>query len=44
MLHQGRVVLDVGEEKRAGMDVPDLLDLFEQTRGEQISDDSLLLD
>ena len=44
MLHQGRVVLDVGGEKRAGMDVPDLLDLFEQTRGEQISDDSLLLD
>ena len=44
MLHQGRVVLDVGAEKRAGMDVPDLLDLFERTRGEQISDDSLLLD
>ena len=44
MLHQGRVVLDVGGEKRAGMDVPDLLDLFERTRGEQISDDSLLLD
>ena len=44
MLHQGRVVLDVGGEERAGMDVPDLLDLFERTRGEQISDDSLLLD
>ncbi len=44
MLHQGRVVLDVSGAKRAGMDVPDLLNLFEQTRGEQVSDDSLLLD
>jgi len=27
----------------AGMDVPDLLHLFEQTRGEKVSDDKLLL-
>ena len=44
MLHQGRVVLDVGGEKRAGLDVPDLLELFGQTRGGEITDDSLLLD
>ncbi len=43
MLHQGKVVLDVSGEQRAGMDVPDLLDLFEQTRGEKVSDDALLL-
>ncbi|MDO5059176.1 MAG: ABC transporter ATP-binding protein [Neisseria sp.] len=43
MLHQGKVVLDVSGEQRRGMDVPDLLDLFEQTRGEKVSDDTLLL-
>ena len=43
MLHQGQVVLDVEGEERAGMDVPDLLRMFEQTRGESITDDSLLL-
>ncbi|MDB5989965.1 MAG: transporter ATP-binding protein [Herbaspirillum sp.] len=43
MLHQGQVVLDVEGEKRAGLDVPDLLRMFEKTRGETITDDSLLL-
>ena len=43
MLHQGRVVLDVSGEKRAGMDVADLLRMFEKTRGEEIDDDALLL-
>lgn len=43
MLHQGQVVLDVSGEQRRGMTVRDLLDLFEQTRGEKVSDDSLLL-
>lgn len=43
MLHQGKVVLDVAGEKRAKMDMSDLLNLFEQTRGEQITDDRLLL-
>jgi len=43
MLHQGRVVLDVAGEERARMDVPDLLKLFEHTRGEVLSDDALLL-
>ena len=44
MLHQGKVVLDVSGQQRAGMDVPDLLNLFERTRGEKVSDDALLLD
>lgn len=43
MLHEGRVVLDVSGQERAGMDVPDLLRLFERTRGEAIADDALLL-
>lgn len=43
MLHQGRVVLDVAGEERARLDVPDLLHLFERTRGEQLDDDALLL-
>lgn len=43
MLHQGRVVLDVAGEQRARMDVPDLLAMFERTRGEAIADDALLL-
>ncbi|MDO5653305.1 MAG: ABC transporter ATP-binding protein [Brachymonas sp.] len=43
MLHQGQVVLDVSGEERARMDVPDLLAMFERTRGEDISSDALLL-
>lgn len=44
MLHQGQVVLDVSGEERKGMDVPDLLHMFEKVRGEKLSDDALLLD
>jgi putative tryptophan/tyrosine transport system ATP-binding protein len=43
MLHEGRVVLDVSGEEKAELDVPDLLKLFERTRGESIADDALLL-
>lgn len=43
MLHQGRVVLDVSGDERKGMTVRDLLDMFEKTRGEKVSDDTLLL-
>jgi putative ABC transport system ATP-binding protein len=43
MLHQGRVVLDVSGAERKGMDVEDLLHMFERVRGEQIDDDALLL-
>jgi putative ABC transport system ATP-binding protein len=37
------VILDVSGEERAGLDVPDLLKMFERTRGEVLSDDALLL-
>lgn len=43
MLHQGQVVLDVSGEQRKGLDVPDLLAMFEKVRGEKLSDDALLL-
>ena len=43
MLHQGQVVLDVAGDTRRGMTVHDLLDMFEQTRGEKVEDDSLIL-
>ncbi|KKW66952.1 ABC transporter ATP-binding protein [Lampropedia cohaerens] len=43
MLHQGKVVLDVSGPERAAMDVPDLLAMFERTRGEKLADDALLL-
>ncbi|NLY65612.1 MAG: ABC transporter ATP-binding protein [Alcaligenaceae bacterium] len=44
MLHQGKVMLDVSGEERKGMTVTDLLLLFEKSRGEQVTDDALLLD
>lgn len=43
MLHQGQIVLDVAGEQRANMQVPDLLEMFSKVRGEELSDDSLLL-
>ena len=43
MLHEGRVVFDVAGSERKGLDVPDLLALFAQQRGADLSDDSLLL-
>lgn len=43
MLHQGRVIFDVKGEERAKLTVADLLQKFEQTQGELLSDDSLLL-
>lgn len=43
MLHQGKVALDVSGQKRQGMGISDLLQMFEQTRGEKMTDDALLL-
>jgi putative ABC transport system ATP-binding protein len=43
MLHQGNVVLDVSGPERQGLDVPDLLKMFERVRGEKLADDGLLL-
>ncbi|MCW8908511.1 MAG: ABC transporter ATP-binding protein [Sedimenticola sp.] len=43
MMHQGRIIFDVAGKERRGLDVPDLLALFEKRQGETLSDDSLLL-
>lgn len=43
MLHQGQVVLDVSGVEREGLQVTDLLAMFEKVRGESITDDALLL-
>lgn len=43
MLHQGQVVLDVSGDERKGLEVSDLLTMFEQVRGETLADDGLLL-
>lgn len=43
MLHQGQVVLDVSGREREGLDIRDLLEMFEKVRGETLADDSLLL-
>ncbi|MCK6450598.1 MAG: ABC transporter ATP-binding protein [Alphaproteobacteria bacterium] len=44
MLHEGRAVLDVSGPEREGLGVEDMLHLFERVRGEELSDDSLVLD
>ena len=43
MLHEGRVILDVAGDQRQGMQVEDLLHMFEKTRGDKLDDDKLLL-
>lgn len=43
MLHQGKIILDVSGEKRQGMNVQDLLDMFKDARGgAELDDDSAL--
>jgi putative ABC transport system ATP-binding protein len=43
MLHQGQVVFDIAGQDREGLEVKDLLELFEKQRGLEVDDDSLLL-
>lgn len=43
MLHQGKVVFDIGTQERQNLKVADLLKLFEQKYGDAASDDTLLL-
>ncbi len=43
MFHRGKIVFDAKGEKRDGMEVGDLLDLFKREQGEELADDSLLL-
>jgi putative ABC transport system ATP-binding protein len=43
MLHQGRIMLDIGADERRSMKVEDLLQLFRRKEGKDLSDDQLLL-
>ena len=43
MMHEGRIILDVGGEKKAGLAVPDLLKMFEEASGEEMASDRMLL-
>ena len=43
MLHQGQVIFDIHGDERKGLEVRDLLALFEAQRGESLDDDALLL-
>lgn len=43
MLHEGKVVLDVAGDARAGLGVDDLVAMFRKVRGQEIEDDALLM-
>ncbi len=43
MLHEGQVAFDVQNPERQDLTVNDLLKLFEKVKGEELSDDNLLL-
>lgn len=43
MFHRGEIVFDVFGDQRRAMNVADLLALFKRDRGEELSDDALLL-
>lgn len=44
MLHGGRIIFDAAGDRRAALGVEDLLHLFKEQQGTELSDDSLLLD
>lgn len=43
MLHKGQIILDISGEEKEKLDVPDLLAMFEQASGEEMSNDRMLL-
>ncbi len=43
MFHRGDIIFDVSGAERRAMSVADLLELFKRDRGEELSDDALLL-
>ena len=40
MLHEGQICFDLEGEARAGLDVPDLIALFAEVRGQKLDDDT----
>ena len=43
MMHKGRIIVDLNQEQRANLTVNNLVTAFEQASGEQVADDSILL-
>ncbi len=43
MMHKGEIIIDVGPEEKKGLTKDRLMDLFKQTRGQQLDQDNLLL-
>ncbi len=43
MMHHGRIILDVAGEEKKALSVQDLLNEFKKLRGDEISDDKMLL-
>jgi putative ABC transport system ATP-binding protein len=43
MMHEGRVILDIGAEEKKKLTVEDLLEKFEEVSGEEFSSDKALL-
>ena len=43
MMHKGKIIVDLNHEQRGGITVNDLLTAFERASGEQLTDDSILL-
>ena len=43
MMHEGQVVVDVSGEEKKNLTIPQLLGLFEQAAGAELSDDKVLL-
>lgn len=43
MLHGGEIVLDVSGEKRKGLQIEDLIEMFRKIRGQTLDDDELLI-
>ncbi|WP_455477001.1 ABC transporter ATP-binding protein [Bartonella sp. B41] len=44
MLHGGKIILDVCEDERKGLNVSDLVGMFQKVRGKVLDDDALLMD
>lgn len=43
MLHNGRVIIDVQEDEKKNLQIPDLLEMFEKASGDTMDSDRLLL-
>ena len=43
MMHKGKIVVDIGEERKGSLNINDLVTAFEQAAGERLTDESILL-